>query len=91
MTRAAADCQDHDLAEECRGIGTSAIIDTEIDGAAGMNSGIFNNPFMIWGGGIAAGRFGTSSRFPFSFTIRRGMAHTPDVLANLQREICSLR
>ena len=30
-------------------IGTSAIIDTEIDGAVGMNSGIFNNPFMIWG------------------------------------------
>ncbi len=30
-------------------IGTSAIVDTEIDGAVGMNSGIFNNPFMIWG------------------------------------------
>lgn len=30
-------------------IGTSAIIDTEIDGAVGMNSGIFNNPFLIWG------------------------------------------
>src|SRR5699024_11301687 len=30
-------------------IGTSAIIDTEIDGAVGMNSGIFNNPFIIWG------------------------------------------
>jgi len=31
------------------GYGTSAIIDTEIDGAVGMKSGIFNNPFMIWG------------------------------------------
>lgn len=30
-------------------IGTSAIVDTEIDGAVGMNSGIFNNPFLIWG------------------------------------------
>ena len=30
-------------------IGTSAIIDTELDGAVGMNSGIFNNPFIIWG------------------------------------------
>lgn len=29
-------------------IGTSAIVDTEIDGAV-MNSGIFNNPFIIWG------------------------------------------
>lgn len=26
---------------------TSAIIDTEIGGAVGMNSGIFNNPFII--------------------------------------------
>ena len=30
-------------------IGTSAIIDTELDGAVGMNSGIFNNPFILWG------------------------------------------
>lgn len=30
-------------------IGTSAIIDTELDGAVGMNSEIFNNPFIIWG------------------------------------------
>ena len=42
-------CQDRDLSEESMVIGTSAIIDTEIDGAIGMNSGIFNNPFIIWG------------------------------------------
>ena len=42
-------CADRDLSEECMVIGTSAIIDTEIDGAVGMNSGIFNNPFIIWG------------------------------------------
>ncbi len=30
-------------------IDTSAIIETELDGAIGMNSGIFNNPFLIWG------------------------------------------
>ena len=30
-------------------IGTSAIVDTELDGAVGMNSGIYNNPFLIWG------------------------------------------
>lgn len=41
-------CRNHDLAQSMV-IGTSAIIDTEIDGAVGMNSGIFNNPFMIWG------------------------------------------
>ena len=42
-------CTDRDLSDECMVIGTSAIIDTEIDGAVGMNSGIFNNPFIIWG------------------------------------------
>ena len=45
----AASCRDRDLSETCMVIGTSAIIDTEIDGAVGMNSGIFNNPFIIWG------------------------------------------
>ena len=40
---------DRDLSTESMVIGTSAIVDTEIDGAVGMNSGIFNNPFMIWG------------------------------------------
>lgn len=44
----AEDCKNHDLTESMV-IGTSAIIDTELDGAVGMNSGIFNNPFIIWG------------------------------------------
>ena len=42
-------CTDRDLSAEYMVIGTSAIVDAEIDGAVGMNSGIFNNPFMIWG------------------------------------------
>ena len=44
----AASCRDHDLPDSMV-IGTSAITNVEIDGAVGMNSGIFNNPFMIWG------------------------------------------
>lgn len=49
MTRETAEnCENHDLPESMV-IGTSAIVDTEIDGAVGMNSGIFNNPFLIWG------------------------------------------
>ena len=48
-TRVAQSCQDRDLSENSMVIGTSAIVDTELDGAVGMNSGIFNNPFMIWG------------------------------------------
>ena len=49
LTRQAAEfCENHDLTDSMV-IGTSAIVDTEIDGAVDMNSGIFNNPFIIWG------------------------------------------
>ena len=48
-SQVAQSCEDRDLSENSMVIGTSAIVDTEIDGAVGMNSGIFNNPFMIWG------------------------------------------
>ena len=41
--------QDRDLSENCMVIGTSAIVDTELDGVVGMNSGIYNNPFLFWG------------------------------------------
>ena len=30
-------------------IGTSALVDYEVDGAINMYSGIYNNPFLIWG------------------------------------------
>ena len=42
-------CQDRDLSENSMVIGTSAIVETELDGVVGMNSGIFNNPFLFWG------------------------------------------
>lgn len=41
-------CQNHDLTESMV-IGTSALVNYEIDGAVGMYRGIFNNPFLIWG------------------------------------------
>ena len=47
--QAAQTCEDRDLSQECMVIGTSAIVDTELDGAVGMNSGVYNNPFLIWG------------------------------------------
>ena len=49
LTRQAAEsCENHDLTDSMV-VGTSAIVDTELDGAVGMNSGIFNNPFLMWG------------------------------------------
>ena len=49
LTRQVAEsCTNHDLTESMV-IGTSALPQYEIDGAVGMYSGIFNNPFLIWG------------------------------------------
>ena len=42
-------CDNIDLSAESMVIGTSAIIETELDGIVGMNTGIFNNPFISWG------------------------------------------
>ena len=41
-------CANHDITDSMV-IGTSALAAYDIDGAVGMYSGIFNNPFMIWG------------------------------------------
>ena len=80
-------CQDRDLSNDCMVIGTSAIIDTEIDGAVGMNSGIFNNPFMIWGRyRRKAFRYYLPVSFQFHHTQMDG-AHAGRFLRNLQDEI----
>ena len=86
----AATCQDRDLSEDCMVIGTSAIIDTEIDGAVGMNSGIFNNPFLIWGRYRKKWlRYELPISFQFHHTQMDG-AHAGRFLAKLQKEILLL-
>ena len=80
-------CQDRDLSNDSMVIGTSAIIDTEIDGAVGMNSGIFNNPFIIWGRYKKKWfRYYLTLSFQFHHTQMDG-AHAGRFLANLQDEI----
>ena len=41
-------CQDYEI-EDHMIIGTSSLIKYDIDGIINMYSGIFNNPFMLWG------------------------------------------
>jgi len=80
-------CQDRDLSGDSMVIGTSAIIDTEIDGAVGMNSGIFNNPFIIWGRyRRKMFRYDLPVSFQFHHTQMDG-AHAGRFLENLQNEI----
>lgn len=87
--RCAESCENHDLTDSMV-IGTSAIVDTEIDGAVGMNSGIFNNPFIIWGK-YRKGVFKTtlSLSFQFHHTQMDG-AHAGRFLALLQESIYGL-
>ncbi len=85
----AENCMNHDIAESMV-IGTSALAQYEIDGAVGMYSGIFNNPFMIWG------RYRRrllktllTVSFQFHHTQMDG-AHASRFLDSLQKEIGNL-
>ena len=91
LTRAVAEsCENHDLTESMV-IGTSAIIDTEIDGAVGMNSGIFNNPFIIWGK-YHKGFFKTTLKLSFQFHhTQMDGAHAGRFLQRLQENIYALK
>ena len=71
-------------------IGTSAIVDTELDGAVGMNSGIFNNPFLIWGR-YRRGLFRTTLPLSFQFHhTQMDGAHAGRFLQRLQEGILAL-
>ncbi len=89
-TQVAKTAQDRDLSEDSMVIGTSAIVDTELDGAVGMNSGIFNNPFLIWGKyRKKLFRYYLPISFQFHHTQMDG-AHAGRFLENLQQEIYKL-
>ena len=86
----AENCKNHDLMESMV-IGTSAIVDTEIDGAVGMNSGIFNNPFLIWGK-YHKGLFRTTLTLSFQFHhTQMDGAHAGRFLKVLQDNITDLK
>ena len=90
-SQVAESCTDRDLSANSMVIGTSAIVDTEIDGAVGMNSGIFNNPFMIWGRyRKKLFRYYLPVSFQFHHTQMDG-AHAGRFLEYLQKEINDLR
>ena len=81
-------CQNHDLTESMV-IGTSALVNYEIDGAVGMYSGIFNNPFLIWGKFKKTFfRKHLTVSFQFHHTQMDG-AHAAQFLEKLQHEISS--
>ncbi len=84
--RVAETCENHDIADSMV-IGTSALVQNDIDGAVGMYSGIFNNPFLIWGS-YRRRWFHTylAVSFQFHHTQMDG-AHAARFLNLLQKEI----
>ena len=91
LTREAAErCENHDLTDRMVN-GTSAIVDTKIDGAVGMNSGIFNNPFLIWGR-YRRGLFRTTLPLSFQFHhTQMDGAHAGRFLQHLQESIYAVK
>lgn len=86
----AESCINHD-ATDSMVIGTSALAHYEIDGAVGMYSGLFNNPFLIWGK-YRRGWFKTTLTVSFQFHhTQMDGAHAAHFLDNLQREIDNLK
>ena len=90
LTQKVADsCINHDLTDSMV-IGTSALAQYEIDGAVGMYSGIFNNPFMIWGK-YKQGFFKTTLTVSFQFHhTQMDGAHASRFLDEIQSEINNL-
>lgn len=87
----AATCADRDLSENSMVIGTSAVVNTEIDGVVGMYSGIFNNPFVFWGKfRKKLLRYYLPVSFQFHHTQMDG-AHAGKFLQNLQEQINALK
>lgn len=85
----AQSCENHDLTDSMV-IGTSALAQYEIDGAVGMYSGIFNNPFLIWGK-YRKSFFKTTLTVSFQFHhTQMDGAHAARFLDGIQREIAFL-
>ena len=90
LTRKVADtCENHDITDSMV-IGSSALAQYGIDGAIGMYSGIFNNPFMIWGA-YRRRWFRTTLTVSFQFhhTQMDGV-HAAHFLSLLQKEISNV-
>lgn len=83
--------QAYELGEEYMVIGTSALTQTEIDGAVNIYAGFYNNPFVIWG------RYRKKlwrALLPLSFQFHHTQmdgGHAARFLELLQREIQALK
>ena len=79
----------HDL-EDHMVIGTSALVQTELDGAVNIYAGVYNNPFLVWG---RVRKKLLRAALPISFQFHHTQmdgGHAARFLENLQEEIWGL-
>ncbi len=89
-SQVAQSCADYDIADRMV-IGTSALVQCEIDGAVGMYTGMFNNPFIIWGK-YKRNFFKTTLAISFQFHhTQMDGAHAARFLNGVQKEIKTLQ
>lgn len=87
LTQKAAETCSDITNEEAMIVGTSAMVETELDGIVNQYSGIFNNPFLAWGR-YKHGWFKTT--LPISFQFHHAQmdgGHAAQFLEELQRRI----
>lgn len=92
LTRQVHDtCEPYDLGDDYMVIGTSALAQTEIDGAVNIYAGFYNNPFLIWG---KYRRKFFQTTLPISFQFHHTQmdgGHAAKFLECLQTEIRTLK
>ncbi len=90
LTQKAAETCSDITNEEAMIVGTSAMVETELDGIVNQYSGIFNNPFLAWGR-YKHGWFKTT--LPISFQFHHAQmdgGHAAQFLEELQRRMQEL-
>lgn len=91
LTRAAVSSCKSSFLENHMVIGTSAVIETELDSVVNQYSDKFNNPMVMWGK-FRKGFFRTDLPISFQFHhVQMDGGHAGKFLVNLQQEIKSLR
>ena len=89
-SQVARSCVDYDITDRIV-IGTSALVQCEIDGAVGMYAGMFNNPFIIWGR-YKRNFFKATLAISFQFHhTQMDGAHAARFLNGVQKEINALQ
>ena len=87
--KAAKECKNSSL-DDCMVIGTSAVVQTELDCIVNQYNGTYNNPFLVWGK-YRKGLFKTTLPVSFQFHhVQMDGAQAACFLDGLQKEIRTL-